>query len=112
MALKRARVAVVTGGNRGIGLEVCRELARRGLRVVLASRDGHRSDSAAAELAATGLDVRPRMVDITDPASVRELSAWLERELGGADVGSFTTGGPFPGRSVARFSLGGLPSLA
>jgi NAD(P)-dependent dehydrogenase (short-subunit alcohol dehydrogenase family) len=86
MASKRARVAVVTGGNRGIGLEVCRELARRGLRVVLASRDRHRGESAAAELAAAGLDVRPRELDITDPASVGELSAWLERELGGADV--------------------------
>ena len=86
MASKRARVAVVTGGNRGIGLEVCRELAGRGLRVVLASRDHHRGESAAAELAAAGLDVRPRELDITDPASARELSAWIERELGGADV--------------------------
>jgi NAD(P)-dependent dehydrogenase (short-subunit alcohol dehydrogenase family) len=86
MTVKRVRVAVVTGGNRGIGLEVCRDLGRRGLRVVLASRDRQRGESAGAELAAGGLDVHPRELDITDPASVRELSAWLDRELGGADV--------------------------
>jgi NAD(P)-dependent dehydrogenase (short-subunit alcohol dehydrogenase family) len=86
MGAKQARVAVVTGGNRGIGLEVCRELGRHGLRVVLASRDLGRGESAAAELASAGIDVRPRELDITDQASVDDLSAWLESELGGADV--------------------------
>jgi NAD(P)-dependent dehydrogenase (short-subunit alcohol dehydrogenase family) len=86
MGAERVRVAVVTGGNRGIGLEVCRQLAQRGLTVVLASRDLQRGEAAAAKLVAKGLDVRPRRLDTTDPAGARELVAWLDRELGGADV--------------------------
>jgi NAD(P)-dependent dehydrogenase (short-subunit alcohol dehydrogenase family) len=86
MRAQRVRVAVVTGGNRGIGLEVCRELAERGLTVVLASRDLERGESAAAKLVTRGLDVRPRQLDTTDPAGARDLAAWLDRELGGADV--------------------------
>ena len=86
MSTQRVRVAVVTGGNRGIGLEVCRELARRKLTVVLASRDLGRGESAAAELVSAGLDVRARQLDTTDPAGARDLAAWLDRELGGADV--------------------------
>jgi NAD(P)-dependent dehydrogenase (short-subunit alcohol dehydrogenase family) len=85
MKAKRARVAVVTGGNRGIGLEVCRELAERGLTVVLTSRDLARGEAAAAELV-SGLDVRPRQLDTTDQAGARDLAAWLDGELGGADV--------------------------
>ena len=86
MSAERVRVAVVTGGNRGIGLEVCRELARRGLTVVLTSRDLERGEAAAARLVTHGLDVRPRQLDTTDPAGVRDLADWLDRELGGADV--------------------------
>ena len=86
MGAGRVRVAVVTGGNRGIGLEVCRELAQRGLTVVLASRNLRHGESAAAGLVSAGLDVRPRQLDTTDPAGVRDLAAWLDRELGGADV--------------------------
>jgi NAD(P)-dependent dehydrogenase (short-subunit alcohol dehydrogenase family) len=86
MSAQRVRVAVVTGGNRGIGLEVCRELAQRGLTVVLTSRDLERGEAAAAKLVAEGLDVRPRQLDTTDPAAVRRLTAWLDRELGGAEV--------------------------
>jgi NAD(P)-dependent dehydrogenase (short-subunit alcohol dehydrogenase family) len=86
MGAKRARVALVTGANRGIGLEVCRELGQRGLIVLLASRDLQRGESAAAALTAAGLDVRPRELDVTDPASVRRLDAWLDAEFGGADV--------------------------
>jgi NAD(P)-dependent dehydrogenase (short-subunit alcohol dehydrogenase family) len=82
----RKRVAVVTGGNRGIGLEVCRELGAHGLRVVLASRDLAKGEAAATRLAADGLDVRARALEITDVGSVGDLSRWLDRELGGADV--------------------------
>jgi len=86
MGAQRVPVAVVTGGNRGIGLEVSGELARRGLTVVLTSRDRERGEAAAATLVASGLDVRPWQLDTTDRAGVRQLTDWLDRELGGADV--------------------------
>jgi NAD(P)-dependent dehydrogenase (short-subunit alcohol dehydrogenase family) len=80
------RVALVTGGNRGIGLEVSRQLARRGLRVVLASRDPARGGAAAAELGAAGLEVRAAELNVADSASVRRLATSLERDLGGVDI--------------------------
>ena len=79
-------VALVTGGNRGIGLEVCRQLARRGMTVVLAARDPEKGDAAGRALAAEGLDVRPRELDVSSDESVRSLAADVEAELGRLDV--------------------------
>jgi NAD(P)-dependent dehydrogenase (short-subunit alcohol dehydrogenase family) len=77
---------VVTGGNRGIGREVCRQLAERGYHVLLTSRDAVSGRAAAATLAARGLDVRAHPLDVTDAASVGALADHVEGALGGADV--------------------------
>ena len=80
------RVAIVSGANRGIGLEVCRELAKSGLHVVLGSRSAAAGEKAARSLIARGLDVEPHPLDVTDEESVRALVDHVERALGGADV--------------------------
>jgi len=80
------RVAVISGANRGIGLEVCRSLAAAGLHVVLGSRSAAAGEKAAKALVARGLDVEPHPLDVTDDASVRALVDHVERMLGGADV--------------------------
>jgi NAD(P)-dependent dehydrogenase (short-subunit alcohol dehydrogenase family) len=80
------RVAVVTGGNRGIGLEVCRQLAARGLRVVLASRDLGKGATAAGRIAAAGAQVEPWALDVSDDGSARAFVRQLETDYGGADV--------------------------
>lgn len=79
-------IALVTGGNRGIGYEVCRQLARRGMTVVLGARDAAKGAAAAAELAAGGLDVRSLRLDVADPASIAAAAAWLELTFGRLDV--------------------------
>jgi NAD(P)-dependent dehydrogenase (short-subunit alcohol dehydrogenase family) len=68
------RTALVSGGNRGIGLEVCRQLARRGHRVLLGARDPGRGEAAASGLRGEGLDVTPVALDAADPASVERLA--------------------------------------
>ena len=80
--MENARVALVSGGNRGLGLEVCRQLAETGLTVVLGSRD-EESGRAAAE----GLpgNVVAHGLDVTDDESVRRVSRSLE-EFGHLDV--------------------------
>jgi NAD(P)-dependent dehydrogenase (short-subunit alcohol dehydrogenase family) len=86
MDTNRVRVAVVTGGNRGIGLEICRQLAARGLRVVLTARDAAKGEAAARALAKQGGEVGFHPLDVTDAGQVKALAHWLDTTLGGADV--------------------------
>jgi NAD(P)-dependent dehydrogenase (short-subunit alcohol dehydrogenase family) len=74
-------VAVVTGGNRGLGREVCRQLAGRGYAVVLAARDIDKGHRAAAELGVSACQL-----DVADADSVREASRWVAGEIGRCDV--------------------------
>jgi len=80
------RVAVVTGGNRGIGFEVCRQLARTGLRVVLTGRDLARAEQAARVLQGEGLEVVAQGLDVTDAASISGLAQVLRDRYGRIDV--------------------------
>ena len=74
----RARVAIVTGGNRGMGLETCRQLAQRGYRVILTSRNADDGVAASRQLMKHGLEVHARALDVTDSAGI----ASLAREVG------------------------------
>ena len=80
------RVAVVTGANRGLGLETCRQLADLGLTVILTSRDRHKGEAAAGSLRGAGRDVRYHPLDVTDPDSIQRLAGFIEREFGRLDV--------------------------
>lgn len=80
------RIAVVTGANRGLGLETVRQLAERGDRVVLAARSFDKAERAAAPLRKRGLAVEPAELDVASDASVSAFAAWLARTHGRADV--------------------------
>jgi NAD(P)-dependent dehydrogenase (short-subunit alcohol dehydrogenase family) len=86
MATMDKRLAVVTGANKGIGFEVSRQLARKGLRVVLTSRDGAKGEKALATLQKEGLDVLHHALDVTDRKSVDAIARYLEREHDRVDV--------------------------
>jgi NAD(P)-dependent dehydrogenase (short-subunit alcohol dehydrogenase family) len=80
-------VALVTGANRGIGLEVARQLAERGYEVLLSARDGEAADAAAEELArATGGAVRPLRLDVADANSIDAAAEQVRADPGRLDV--------------------------
>lgn len=71
----RTGTAVVTGGSRGIGLEIVRQLAESGMTVVLGARDLERADDVAAAIEGS---VLVRRLDVTDPGDVARLAEDLE----------------------------------
>jgi NAD(P)-dependent dehydrogenase (short-subunit alcohol dehydrogenase family) len=83
---KVRRVAVVTGANRGMGLETCRQLARRGLRVLLTARDAQKGEAAASTLRGEGLEVDFHVLDVTDDRSVEAVAEHVDRSYGRLDV--------------------------
>jgi NAD(P)-dependent dehydrogenase (short-subunit alcohol dehydrogenase family) len=79
-------IALVTGANRGIGLEVVHQLARRGMRVVLGARDQAKGKAAAYSLIREGLTVYPRQLDVTDQRSIDRLYADVTSDFGRLDI--------------------------
>ncbi len=80
------RVALVTGANRGMGLEIVRQLSRLGLIAVLAARDLEKGKVAAATLAAEEFDVPVVALDVTDADSIRAAVAEVRGLFGRIDV--------------------------
>lgn len=80
------RVALVTGANKGLGREVARQLAARGIAVLVGSRDPDRGRTTANELVAEGLDVAPIAIDVVNEASVTEAAAEILASRGRLDV--------------------------
>jgi NAD(P)-dependent dehydrogenase (short-subunit alcohol dehydrogenase family) len=80
------RIALVTGGNRGIGLEICRQLAGRGIKVILGSRDAAKGAAAARELAGAGAPVEARQLDVSSAKSISECMNWVRHDLGQLDI--------------------------
>ena len=80
---ENGRVALVSGGNRGIGLEVVRQLAGRGITVILGSRDEEQGRVAAEGLPGA---VVVKQLDVADEESVVRLAASVEDEFGRLDI--------------------------
>ena len=75
MVAKLSRVALVTGANKGIGLEVARQLGRTGCTVLLGARDSARGRQAEVDLRAEGLDAHFLALDVNRVAIIRRSKA-------------------------------------
>src|ERR1043166_2473481 len=80
------RVALVTGANRGIGLEVARQLALRGFETLLGARDARKGERAASSFHQGGLKVVPVQLDVTDQQSIDAAKRLVEERFGRLDV--------------------------
>lgn len=79
-------VAVVTGANRGLGLETARQLAKRDIRVILTSRSAGKGEIALEKLADEGLDVAFHPLDVTSESSVADLGGFIHSRYGRVDI--------------------------
>lgn len=90
MAESTKRYAVVTGANKGIGLEICRQLASNGIMVILTSRDEKRGLEAVQKLKDSSSGLSDHIVfhqlDVTDPASVSSLANFIKTGFGKLDI--------------------------
>ena len=80
------RVALVTGANKGIGLEIARQLARAGVRVVIGARDDGRARAAVEELASQNLEAQSVRIDLDDEQSLADAAEWITAEHGRLDI--------------------------
>ncbi|KAI3796570.1 hypothetical protein L1987_39248 [Smallanthus sonchifolius] len=82
------RYAVVTGANKGIGFEICKQLASNGVKVVLTARDEKRGVDALAKFKGTHLSdlVIFHQLDVVDPVSVASLAQFVKTQFGKLDI--------------------------
>jgi NAD(P)-dependent dehydrogenase (short-subunit alcohol dehydrogenase family) len=85
MAVKN-KIALVTGANRGLGFETCRQLAQLGLTVILSARDLAKGQTAAKILIGKGLDVIFYQLDVSDQINISRITHQIEQEFGQLDV--------------------------
>ncbi|XP_044477358.1 (+)-neomenthol dehydrogenase-like [Mangifera indica] len=84
---KTKLIAVVTGGNKGIGFEICKQLASNGISLVLTARDAKRGNDAVQKLRSFGLcDIVFHQLDVTNAASVSSLAGFIETSYGKLDI--------------------------
>lgn len=86
MSANDQKIALVTGANRGIGFETCRQLAIHGLRAILTSRDPIKGQSAAESLRREGLAVDYHALDVTDLDSIYSIYEDIQEKFGRLDV--------------------------
>ena len=100
------RVAVVTGGNGGIGLGIARGLAKAGAQVVVAARNAGKSDAAVLEIRSAGHLALSISVDVTDSASVQALADQTMARCGRLDILVNNAGVEHPKTSAGAFARG------
>ena len=98
------RVAVVTGGSRGLGAATCRALAANGAKVAVNGRDRSAIDAVVRQLRDRGADAVPAAADCTDPAALALMRDRVERQLGPVEVLAAFVGGGRPPQSTLEIT--------
>jgi len=80
------RVAFITGGNRGLGLETSRELGEQGVAVILGARDAKKGEVAAAKLRKQGITAESLAFDITKPKDHQNAYDYFAKKYGRLDI--------------------------
>ena len=105
------RVALVTGANKGIGLQIAKDLAAHGFTVLVGSRNLERGEGAAKSV---GADARALHLDVTDQASIAAAAERIRNEVGRLDVlvnNAGITNAGTPGRPMQEVARSGLMNV-
>ena len=86
MTETKTKVALITGANKGIGLETARQLGRLGVTIVVGARDLAKGDGAVAELKKDGVDARALKLDVAKETDRTTAAKFLEEEFGRLDI--------------------------
>jgi NAD(P)-dependent dehydrogenase (short-subunit alcohol dehydrogenase family) len=81
-----SKLALITGANKGIGLETARQLGRQGFDVLIGARDAKAGESAAARLRQEGIPAEALTIDVTAPSSIAAAAAEVSRKHQALDV--------------------------
>src|ERR1700684_249821 len=105
-------VALVTGANQGIGLQIAKDLVAHGFTVLVGSRHLERGEAAAREV---GPDARAIQLDVTDENSIVAAAKRIRSELGRLDVlvnnAAISNTSKLPGQSIAEYAATTRPSV-
>jgi NAD(P)-dependent dehydrogenase (short-subunit alcohol dehydrogenase family) len=80
------KVALITGGNKGIGLETARQLGKLGITVLIGVRDEAKGEVAVAELKKDGVEARAVKLDVDNPADYAVVAKLIEKDYGVLDI--------------------------
>jgi NAD(P)-dependent dehydrogenase (short-subunit alcohol dehydrogenase family) len=84
--MKKKKIALVTGANKGLGFEICLQLAQLGLTVILSARDLIKGQVAAKQLADKGLDVLFYQLDVSNQSNISKIARQIEQQFGRLDI--------------------------
>ena len=85
-------IALVTGTNKGLGLETCRQLARRNITVLMGARDMEKGREAADSLQSEGLAVEPVQLDVTRADHMAQAKHLIDIRFGRLDINDYLSG--------------------
>ena len=80
------KIALITGANKGIGLETARQLGQQGITVLAGARDEIKANKAAEDLRKAGLDVHGIVLDVNNADSIQKAAARIGRDYGRLDI--------------------------
>jgi NAD(P)-dependent dehydrogenase (short-subunit alcohol dehydrogenase family) len=86
MSADAKKVALITGANKGIGLETARQLGKLGITVLVGARDAAKGEAAVATLKKEGIDARAVKIDVDKPADYAAVAKLIEKDFGKLDI--------------------------
>jgi len=84
--MNKKRIALITGANKGIGLETARQLGKQDVTVLIGARGAGKGKAAVEKLRKEGIDAHAIEIDVTDPASIKSAAGQVERDFGRLDI--------------------------